>query len=186
MIHYLYFRAAKIGQRWPAGIFIHCRLDFTKNSVEIVYSCFYLLIQHRLTTSSSSYVQVVFRHTPPGGLIYLFPVPLLPLLNKDLPSRRTAPLSATPHRPHSPVSTPGPLLCAHNAFLRLLQHPALASTLSNFADTYPQQRRTVIQNFATREDMHDHLRRGSPSTLSGSLLSLLCMLHPHAAFTALG
>ena len=163
--------------------YLSVQIRFHKKSRWTVYSYFYLLIPHRLTTSSSS----CFRHTPPGGLICLFPVPLLPLLNDDLPSRRTAPLySATPHRPHPPVSTPGPLLCVHNSFLRLLQHPALASTLSNLTDTYPQQRRTVIQKIVTREDVHDHLRRGSPSTLSGSSLSFLCMLHSHAAFAALG
>ena len=98
-------------------------------SQKVALNClflFLLLILHHLTTSSSS----CFQHMPPGDLICLFPIPLLPLLNDDLPSQRTAPLfSATPHWPHPPVSTPGTILCAHNSFLHLLQHPTLVKTL---------------------------------------------------------
>ena len=63
---------------------------------------------------------------------------------------------------------------------RFLHHPALASALSNFRDTYPRQKRAAIIGFAMREDVRDYLRRRSPSSPSGSSFALPCMLHLHA------
>jgi hypothetical protein len=72
-----------------------------------------------------------------------------------------------------------------SSFPRFLQHPALAGALRDFRVTHPQPRRAVMQRFATREDVRDRLRHGSPSTPSGSSLAFPSVLRLHAALEAL-